>query len=80
MQNSKNPPCLTSRASTACHNISLEKKMFKEHAPSYDTEDYEKSRWTEIHGMAFARAFTDITEAMQVVVACSKDILGEEVV
>lgn len=58
---------------------SLEKQMFKSHDVANASEDYEKSHWTEIHGMAFARAFTDITEALQVVVTCSKDILGEEI-
>lgn len=62
----------------ASQRSSLEKKLFKSHAQTNEFEDYEKSHWTEIHGMAFARAFTDITEALQVVVSCSKDILGEE--
>lgn len=50
----------------------------KIHSPANDLENYEKMHWTEIHGMAFARAFTDITEAMHLVVTCSKEILGEE--
>ncbi|QLG74226.1 hypothetical protein HG535_0G01100 [Zygotorulaspora mrakii] len=45
---------------------------------SGDIENYERVRWTEIHGVAFARAFTDITEAMHIVVTCAKQILGEE--
>lgn len=77
-QNNKNQSGIPPRASAAHHDLSLEKKMFKNHEPDTDVEDNEKARWTDIHSMAFARAFTDITEAMQVVVACSKDILGEE--
>ncbi|QLQ79409.1 hypothetical protein HG537_0C00560 [Torulaspora globosa] len=63
------------------HNehLSLEKRIIQTHAAAYQSESYEKSHWTEIHGMAFARAFTDVTEALQIVVACSKDILGEEI-
>lgn len=41
-------------------------------------DDYEKSHWTEVHGMAFARAFTDITEVLQKIIELSKEILGEE--
>lgn len=59
-------------------HLSLEKQIYQSHAAAYHSESYEKSHWTEIHGMAFARAFTDVTEALQIVVACSKDILGEE--
>lgn len=77
-QNGNNSPNLASRRPTALHNQSWEKKTLNDRPSSPETEDYEKSRWTEIHGMAFARAFTDITEAMQVIVSCSKDILGEE--
>lgn len=68
----------TSVASTPGKNTSLEKKMFKDSAPTQNDDNYEKSHWTEIHGMAFARAFTDITEAIHLVVTSSKEILGEE--
>ncbi|KAM3169647.1 Protein BRE4 [Saccharomyces cerevisiae] len=40
--------------------------------------DSEKMHWTEVHGIAFARAFTDISEALFQVESCAKDILGEE--
>ncbi|CAI4057028.1 Bre4p SKDI_04G0170 [Saccharomyces kudriavzevii IFO 1802] len=40
--------------------------------------DSEKMHWTEVHGIAFARAFTDISEALYQVENCAKDILGEE--
>ncbi|CCD26565.1 Bre4p NDAI_0H03920 [Naumovozyma dairenensis CBS 421] len=43
-----------------------------------DDESYEKLHWTEVHGIAFARAFTDISESMQRVIDGSKAILGEE--
>lgn len=41
-------------------------------------KDYEKLHWIEVHGIAFARAFTDITEAMSNLVSCAKEILGED--
>ncbi|ONH67987.1 Protein BRE4 [Cyberlindnera fabianii] len=41
-------------------------------------KSYEKSHWTEVHGMAFARAFTAITEELENLVRLSKEILGEE--
>ncbi|CCH41840.1 putative membrane protein [Wickerhamomyces ciferrii] len=41
-------------------------------------EDYGKSHWTEVHGMAFARAFTTITEELENIIKFSKEILGEE--
>lgn len=41
-------------------------------------DDYGKSHWTEVHGMAFARAFTTITEELEHIVTFSKEILGEE--
>ncbi|SCU98368.1 LAMI_0F14334g1_1 [Lachancea mirantina] len=40
--------------------------------------DYEKEHWTEVHAMAFSRAYTDIAHALQKVVELSKEILGEE--
>lgn len=40
--------------------------------------DSEKMHWTEVHGIAFSRAFTDISEALYQVASCAKDILGEE--
>jgi len=41
-------------------------------------QDYGKSHWTEVHGMAFSRAFTTITEELENVISFSKEILGEE--
>lgn len=41
-------------------------------------EEYGKSHWTEIHGMAFSRAFTTITEELENIINFSKEILGEE--
>lgn len=41
-------------------------------------QDYEKLHWVEVHGIAFARAFTDITEATLTLVNCAKEILGED--
>ncbi|QID83991.1 Zinc finger protein containing five transmembrane domains [Saccharomyces pastorianus] len=40
--------------------------------------DSEKMHWTEVHGIAFSRAFTDISEELYQAASCAKDILGEE--
>lgn len=37
----------------------------KERTAESPPADYDKSHWTQIHGMAFARAFTDISEVVQ---------------
>lgn len=47
-------------------------------SPVTSDTNNEKSYWTEVHGMAFARAFTDITQELQKVIELSKEILGEE--
>ena len=39
---------------------------------------YSKTHWTEVHGMAFSRAFTSITEELENIIHLSKEILGEE--
>lgn len=59
---------------------SLEKSLFKKQAPIEVEEefDYEQYHWTEVHGIAFARAYTDVAEAVHEVIKCCKDILGEE--
>lgn len=63
----------------------LEKMMFKKHLQvdssansSNQYIDYEQYHWTEVHGIAFARAYTDVAEAVHDVVKRCKDILGEE--
>lgn len=38
----------------------------------------ESTHWTEVHGIAFSRAYTDITEITQDMIQRAKDILGEE--
>ncbi|CAR27169.1 ZYRO0C10516p [Zygosaccharomyces rouxii] len=57
-------------------NLSTEEKL-KEQA-DVGVQDYEKLHWIEVHGIAFARAFTDITEATLTLVNCAKEILGED--
>lgn len=59
--------------------------MFKKHLQvdssansSNQYIDYEQYHWTEVHGIAFARAYTDVAEAVHDVVKRCKDILGEE--
>lgn len=47
-------------------------------ANSHLNSNFEKSHWTEIHGMSFARAFTAITEELETLVKISRDILGED--
>ncbi|ODV62647.1 Bre4p ASCRUDRAFT_74984 [Ascoidea rubescens DSM 1968] len=41
-------------------------------------EEYEHVHWSEIHGMAFSKAFTDITEELSNIIQYSKILLGEE--
>ena len=41
-------------------------------------DDYKKLHWTEVYGMVFASAFTDVSEAVDSLVDCCKNILGEE--
>lgn len=41
-------------------------------------KDLEKTHWTEVHGMAFARAYTDFTLQLVKVLDVSREILGEE--
>ncbi|KAH3901512.1 Bre4p SCDLUD_003008 [Saccharomycodes ludwigii] len=43
-----------------------------------DLDDYEKSHWREVHSLAFASAFTDITVGLQKLIHLSKELLGEE--
>jgi hypothetical protein len=43
-----------------------------------DDVSYQKAHWTEVHTMAFSRAFTTITEELENIVHFSKEILGEE--
>lgn len=45
--------------------------------PSYE-KDIDKSHWTEIHGLAFARAYTEFTLQLNATIKLSKEILGEE--
>ncbi|CDO94080.1 unnamed protein product [Kluyveromyces dobzhanskii CBS 2104] len=45
-----------------------------------DSKDIEKTHWTEVHGMAFARAYTNFTLHLDRVVKLSREILGEETV
>ncbi|BAO41250.1 protein BRE4 [Kluyveromyces marxianus] len=44
------------------------------------TKDIEKTHWTEVHGMAFSRAYTDFTFHLDRVVKLSREILGEETI
>ena len=44
------------------------------------TKDIEKTHWTEVHGMAFSRAYTDFTFHLYRVVKLSREILGEETI
>lgn len=55
-------------------NSSVEKKLKEQ--DEVNVKDHERLHWTEVHGMAFARAFTDITEAMSTLTNCAKEILG----
>ncbi|SCV05303.1 LANO_0H04522g1_1 [Lachancea nothofagi CBS 11611] len=64
-----------SRSSTAVGRAETTSKDFKADRRS---SDYDISHWTQIHGMAFARAFTDISEVVQRIVQLSREILGEE--
>lgn len=41
-------------------------------------ESYTKIHWKEVHGMAFARAFTSITKEVEEIVRLCKELLGEE--
>lgn len=43
-----------------------------------NVDDYEKMHWTEVYGMVFASAFTDVSEAVENLIDCCKSILGEE--
>ncbi|CAR21689.1 Bre4p [Lachancea thermotolerans CBS 6340] len=67
-----------SRSSTAVSNSESSDSEIKEHDTNPSSDDYEKSHWTQIHGMAFARAFTDIAEVVQKLANLSREILGEE--
>lgn len=42
------------------------------------SKDIEKTHWTEVHGMAFARAYTDFTLHLDRVIKLAREILGEE--
>ncbi|CCC69603.1 hypothetical protein NCAS_0D00220 [Naumovozyma castellii] len=57
----------------------LKKSIINNVTSSEAEEDLDKLHWTEIHGIAFARAFTDISEAIHNVVDCSRDLLGTDV-
>lgn len=48
----------------------------REEEPHVD--DYEKLHWTEVYGMVFASAFTDVSEAVDKLIDRCKDIVGEE--
>jgi hypothetical protein len=37
-----------------------------------------KMHWREVHGMAFARAFTSITGEVENIVMICKELVGEE--
>ncbi|CAL9727790.1 protein Bre4p [Monosporozyma unispora] len=66
---------------------SLRKKLFANKAdllaetkPEEEphVDDYKKLHWTEVYGMVFASAFTDVSEAVDRLIDCCKDIVGEE--
>lgn len=65
----------------------LQKRLFANRNEFYNevntdkkstVDDYKKLHWTEVYGMVFASAFTDVSEAVNDLVDCCKNILGEE--
>lgn len=54
--------------------------LVAEHKPEVEphVDDYEKLHWTEVYGMVFASAFTDVSEAVDKLIDRCKDIVGEE--
>ncbi|SCU94145.1 LADA_0G06832g1_1 [Lachancea dasiensis] len=51
---------------------------FKELSADDEDNEDDRSHWTLIHGMAFTRAFTEISEIVQKLIYLSREILGEE--
>ncbi|SCU93233.1 LAFA_0F15346g1_1 [Lachancea sp. 'fantastica'] len=49
----------------------------KSDEPSEGSGHEDTSHWAHIHGMAFARTFTEISDAVQKIVHLSREILGE---
>lgn len=66
------------REETAAASDSIATQLEERLASLVTQDDYGRSHWTEVHGMAFARAFTIITEELEHIVTFSKEILGEE--
>ncbi|CCK70544.1 Bre4p KNAG_0E02850 [Huiozyma naganishii CBS 8797] len=44
----------------------------------FSVDEYQRLHWTEVYGVVFGKAFTDVCEAVQNLSNCCKDILGEE--
>jgi hypothetical protein len=65
-------------------NKKLSEVQIKGSKSNEDTEDendeksYMKMHWREVHGMAFARAFTSITGEVENIVMICKELVGEE--
>ncbi len=66
------------REEKSAANETIATQLEKRLASLVNQADYGKSHWTEVHGMAFARAFTTITEELENIIGFSKEILGEE--
>lgn len=47
-------------------------------AETFTDDNYEKIHWSEVHAMAFARAFTTITQELEKIASWTKEILGED--
>lgn len=65
-------------------NQSLQKQLFKKkettsnELPETPDDNLEKTHWTEMYEIAFSRAFTEISEAVNDLIYNAKEILGEE--
>ncbi|SCU96362.1 LAME_0F15984g1_1 [Lachancea meyersii CBS 8951] len=63
-----------SRCSTATEKVD---ELGEDSQTDESSNQEDVSHWAHIHGMAFARAFTEISEVVQKIVHLSREILGE---